>query len=128
MNTYRYHCFPPDIISYAVWLYYRFNLSLDFPGFARHPIAVGLKIIPERNAILHSLIRRGSERRWQTRISIFSIEGSLNILLISQVFSPDRYKKFVFGHPHVKVNEALRIVVSIRDDAVDRSLGTPGPG
>ncbi|MFT5032267.1 MAG: putative transposase, partial [Bacteroidia bacterium] len=25
--TYRRHRFPPDIISYAVWLYYRFNLS-----------------------------------------------------------------------------------------------------
>ncbi len=27
MNTYRCHRFPPDIISCAVWLYYRFNLS-----------------------------------------------------------------------------------------------------
>jgi putative transposase len=27
MNTYKQHRFPPDIISYAVWLYYRFNLS-----------------------------------------------------------------------------------------------------
>ena len=27
MNTYRRHRFPPDIISYAVWLYYKFNLS-----------------------------------------------------------------------------------------------------
>jgi len=27
MNTYKCHRFPPDIISYAVWLYYRFNLS-----------------------------------------------------------------------------------------------------
>ena len=27
MNTYKLHRFPPDIISYAVWLYYRFNLS-----------------------------------------------------------------------------------------------------
>ena len=26
MNTYKRHRFPPDI-SYAVWLYYRFNLS-----------------------------------------------------------------------------------------------------
>jgi len=26
MNTYQRHRFPPDIISYAVWLYYRFNL------------------------------------------------------------------------------------------------------
>ena len=27
MNTYKRHRFPRDIISYAVWLYYRFNLS-----------------------------------------------------------------------------------------------------
>ena len=27
MNTYKRHRFPLEIISYAVWLYYRFNLS-----------------------------------------------------------------------------------------------------
>jgi putative transposase len=27
MNSYKRHRFPPDIISYIVWLYYRFNLS-----------------------------------------------------------------------------------------------------
>ncbi len=27
MNTYKRHRFPPEIIGYAVWLYYRFNLS-----------------------------------------------------------------------------------------------------
>ena len=27
MNTYKRHRFPPDIISYAVWLYYKFNVS-----------------------------------------------------------------------------------------------------
>ena len=27
MNTYKRHRFPPEIISDAVWLYYRFNLS-----------------------------------------------------------------------------------------------------
>ena len=27
MNTYKRRRFPPDIISYAVWLYHRFNLS-----------------------------------------------------------------------------------------------------
>ncbi|MFK7958370.1 MAG: IS6 family transposase [Lysobacterales bacterium] len=27
MTTYKRHRFPPDIISHAVWLYYRFNLS-----------------------------------------------------------------------------------------------------
>jgi putative transposase len=28
MNIYKRHRFPPDIISYAVWLYYRFNPCL----------------------------------------------------------------------------------------------------
>jgi hypothetical protein len=27
MNTYKRYRFPPDIISCAIWLYYRFNLS-----------------------------------------------------------------------------------------------------
>ena len=27
MNSYKRHRFPPNIISYAVWLYFRFNLS-----------------------------------------------------------------------------------------------------
>ena len=27
MNTYKRHRFPSDVIRYAVWLYYRFNLS-----------------------------------------------------------------------------------------------------
>jgi putative transposase len=27
MKTYKRHRFPPEIISYTVWLYYRFNLS-----------------------------------------------------------------------------------------------------
>jgi len=27
MTTYKRHRFPPEIISYAVWLYFRFNLS-----------------------------------------------------------------------------------------------------
>ena len=27
MNTYKRHRFPPEVISYAVWLYYRFKLS-----------------------------------------------------------------------------------------------------
>jgi putative transposase len=27
MNTCKRHRYPPDIISYAVWLYFKFNLS-----------------------------------------------------------------------------------------------------
>jgi putative transposase len=25
---YKHHRFPPDVIQYAVWLYFRFNLSI----------------------------------------------------------------------------------------------------
>ena len=28
MNTYKRHRFPPEIINHAVWLYFRFNISL----------------------------------------------------------------------------------------------------
>jgi putative transposase len=28
MGIYKRHRFPPVVISYAVWLYFRFNLSL----------------------------------------------------------------------------------------------------
>jgi putative transposase len=34
MNTCKRHRFPPEVVSYAVWLYYRFNLS--------HPDVKGL--------------------------------------------------------------------------------------
>ncbi len=27
MISYRYYHFPPDVIRYAVWLYYRFTFS-----------------------------------------------------------------------------------------------------
>ena len=27
ISTYKRHRFPPEIISYSVWLYFRFNLS-----------------------------------------------------------------------------------------------------
>jgi len=27
MDTYKRHHYPPAVISYAVWLYFRFNLS-----------------------------------------------------------------------------------------------------
>ena len=27
MNIYKRHRVPPDVISHAVWLYHRFNLS-----------------------------------------------------------------------------------------------------
>jgi putative transposase len=47
MNTYKRHRFPPDIISYSVWLYFRFNLShRDIEDFlARRGITVSREAI-----------------------------------------------------------------------------------
>ena len=47
MNIYKRHLFPPDIISYAVWLYHRFNLShRDIEGLlAQRGIAVSREAI-----------------------------------------------------------------------------------
>jgi hypothetical protein len=35
--SYAGYRFPPDVISYAVWLYYRFPLSLRMVGTAGRP-------------------------------------------------------------------------------------------
>jgi len=46
-NTYKRHRCPPEIISYAVWLYHRFNLSRrDIEDLlAERGIAVGYESI-----------------------------------------------------------------------------------
>jgi putative transposase len=45
MKTHKGHRFPPDIISYAVWLYYRFNRShRDIDDvLAEHSVSVSRK-------------------------------------------------------------------------------------
>ena len=53
MNTCKRYRFPPDIITYAVWLYYRFNLS-------HRDIA---DLLAERGII----VTRESIRLWCTR-------------------------------------------------------------
>ncbi len=59
INTYKRHRFPPDIISYVVWLYYRFNLShRDIED-----------LLAERGIV----VSRESNRRW----SISSIEANV---------------------------------------------------
>jgi putative transposase len=48
MNIYKRHRFPPEIISHAVWLYYRFNLShRDIEDLlAERSITVSYETIP----------------------------------------------------------------------------------
>ncbi|MFT6310260.1 MAG: putative transposase [Porticoccus sp.] len=49
MSTYKRHRFPPAIISYAVWVYYRFNLSYhDVEG-----LLAERGVIASREAIRH---------------------------------------------------------------------------
>jgi transposase-like protein len=46
-NIYKRHRLPPSIIQYAVWLYYRFNLSIrDVENLlAKHNISVSYEAI-----------------------------------------------------------------------------------
>ena len=46
INTYLHHRFPPDIISCAVWLYYRFNL--------RRVVTV-IEVVPDHSLKICSL-------------------------------------------------------------------------
>ena len=67
MNTYKRHRFPPDIISHAVWLYYRFNLShrdiedllaerwIDRTPVIRGMPDVGLATLPRQLAPTHAI-------------------------------------------------------------------------
>ena len=63
MNTYKRHRFPPDIISYAVWLYYRFNLS----HWHIEELLAQRGITVSREAIRHWCIKFGAiyTRRWK---------------------------------------------------------------
>ena len=55
MNTYKRHRFPPDIISYAVWLYYRFNLShWDIENLLLERSVTIIRIAPPQIHILNN--------------------------------------------------------------------------
>ena len=76
MNTYKRHRFSPDIISYAVWLYYRFNLShrdienlLAERGFTVSYGAIRLWCIK-----FGSLYARRLNRKHQGYVDIFYID------------------------------------------------------
>ena len=68
MNTYKRHRFSPDIISYTVWRYYRFNVShRDIEGlFAERGITVSHESIRFLDKILEKVFRvypSGNEAR-----------------------------------------------------------------
>ncbi len=66
MNTYKRHRFSPDIISYAVWLYLRFNLSnRDVEELlAERGVCVSYETI--RLWVLHNTARYANNRAAQS--------------------------------------------------------------
>jgi transposase-like protein len=65
MNTYKRHRFPPDIISYAVWLYYRFKLShRDVEDLlAERGITVSRELMPD---VIHDNSQYANNRAEQS--------------------------------------------------------------
>jgi len=76
MNTHKRHRFPPDIISYAVWLYYRFNLShRDIADLlAERGITVSREAIRLRCIKFGALYARRLRRRHQGYGDTFFID------------------------------------------------------
>ena len=60
MSTYKRHRFPPEIISYAVWLYYRFNLSHSHSHRDIEDLLAERGIIVSREAIRLWCIKFGA--------------------------------------------------------------------
>ena len=76
MNTYKRHRFPPDIISYAVWLYYRFNLSHRDIEYllAERGIAVSYETIGLWSIKLGAIYTRRLKRKHQGYGDTFYID------------------------------------------------------
>jgi hypothetical protein len=84
INTYKRHRFPPDIIAYAVWLYYRFNLShRDIEG-----LQVERGITGSYTASTNSSHRKRSFRAVIDNKQLQDYEGSNFFFFMSMTFSP----------------------------------------
>jgi putative transposase len=79
MNTYKRHRFPPDIISYAVWVYYRFNLSYRDV----EDLLAERGVIVSREAIRHWCIKFG---KIYTRRLKKAHKGFGDTLFLDEVF------------------------------------------
>jgi putative transposase len=74
MKTYKRHRFPPEIISYAVWLYFRFNLShRQIAGPFVEDLLAERGIVVSYEAIRLWCIKFGSKywRRLRRKHSVF---------------------------------------------------------
>jgi transposase-like protein len=73
MNTYIRHRFPPEIISYTVWLYYRFNLIKSHGGEPRKIVTDKLRSygVAHRELIYEATRVRAQHYR-DLRVSAFA--------------------------------------------------------
>jgi transposase-like protein len=64
---YRRHRFPPEVISYAVWLYFRFPLSLRMVEeiFAARGICVTYETVRQWGKKFGWLCCKDDRRRWE---------------------------------------------------------------
>ena len=101
MNTYKRHRFPPDIISYAVWLYYRFNLShRDIEDLlAERGITVS------REAIRRLLRSHGGEPRKMVTDKLRSYGIAHRELMPGVIHSMEQYENYRAEQSH----EATRV-------------------
>jgi hypothetical protein len=106
MNTYKRHRFPPDIISYAVWFYYRFNLTYwHVPHQSARAALSGIlrRCILGNDELYVYPHSRTLEKRWLSRQNLVLIQRS--------------EVKMYSGHmgytlTHIGASKYLRIMIS----------------
>ena len=100
MNTYKRHRFPPDIISYAVWLYHRFNLSNrdveDLLAERGISVSYGVahrELMPD---VIHNTARYANNRAEQSHESTRVRERGMR-----RFKSPKQAQRFLSAHAAV---------------------------
>ena len=120
MNTYKRHRFPPDIISYAVWLYYRFNLShRDIEDLLAQRDGAAAKRFFKR--LMHS---HGGEPRKIVTDKLRSYGVAHRELIPGSIYDNDRYanNRAEQSHEATRVRErGMRRFKSVRQ--AQRFLG-----
>lgn len=113
MNTFKRHRFPPDIISYAVWQYYRFNLShRDIEGLlAERGISVSREAIRSWCIRLGAIYTRRLKRRHR---------GYGDTFYIDEVFVKINGKQYYLWRAVDQDGEVVDVYLQIkRDGAAD---------
>jgi transposase-like protein len=90
--NYKRHRIPPQVIAHAVWLYFRFPLSLR---------------LIEEMLLESGIVVSYAIRRWGLKFGLDYVAGSNDIWRWDEVSSVMQVRNIDFGEPSVRTNVSL---------------------